>query len=75
MMPCRPPGMPPMMPMPPILVEREEEEEGTVTCDEDEEVDGAMSLARTVMAVGAMRAQSALNMKITIHPSRFRRLG
>ena len=30
----------------------EEEEEATVTCDEDEEVDGAMSFARTVTAVG-----------------------
>ena len=70
---------PPAPPMPLVAEQQpipvEEEEEGTVTCDEDEEVDGAMSLARTVMAVGAMRAQSALKMKITIHPSRFRRLG
>ena len=74
-----PPGLGPAPPMPLIAEQQpipvEEEEEGTVTCDEDEEVDGAMSLARTVMAVGAMRAQSALKMKITIHPSRFRRLG
>ena len=48
----------------------EEEEE-----DADEEVDGAVSLARAAMAVGEMRAAGALKMKITIHTFRVRVLG
>ena len=43
--------------------------------DEDEEVDGAMDLARAAMAVGAMRAAGALKRKITIHTFRVRVLG
>ena len=45
------------------MIEEEEEEEKKG--DEDEKVDGAMSVARAAMAVGAMRAAGALEMKIT----------
>ena len=58
--PASPPG--------PVIEEVNEE-------DEDEEVDGAMDLARAAMAAGAMRAAGALKRKITIHTFRVRVLG
>ena len=71
------PNPPPPEPLGPSIEEvHEDPPPGSVaSADEDEEVDGAMDLARAAMAAGAMRAAGALNMPITIHTFRVRVLG
>ena len=67
---------PPQPPGPSIEEVHEDPPPGSVaSADEDEEVDGAMDLARAAMAVGATRAAGALKRKITIHTFRVRVLG